>query len=323
MAGGSPSCRSGSTINPFEFMSLLIIGTVAFDEVESPFGKTGRILGGAGTYIGLAASLLTRDIKLASVVGGDFPREFLQLFEDRHIDIQGIKVVAEGKTFFWSGKYHTNMNMRDTLVTELNVLAGFDPVLPPSYSNSPYLMLGNLTPGIQKRVIEQMNPKPVLICMDTMNFWMDTAWDDLIDVLRLVDVLAINDEEARQLSGEYSLTRAAKKIRAMGPKYLIVKKGEHGAMLFSEEEVFLAPAMPLDEVIDPTGAGDSFAGGFMGYIARAGDTSFESLKSALAYGSVIASFSVEKFGTERLQEITFDDIQTRMNTFVKLIRFSL
>jgi sugar/nucleoside kinase (ribokinase family) len=304
-------------------MSLLIIGTVAFDEVESPFGKSGRILGGAATYIGLAASLFSGDIRLASVVGEDFPEEYLRLFQNRKIDTEGIKVVPGGKTFFWAGKYHANMNLRTTLVTELNVLAGFDPVLPASYRNSRYLMLGNLTPCIQKRVIEQMSPRPELICMDTMNFWMDTAWDDLLEVIKMVDVLAINEEEARQLSGEYSLSRAARKIRAMGPKFLIVKKGEHGAMLFSGEEMFIAPAMLLDEVIDPTGAGDSFAGGFMGYIARSGDTSFETLKRALVYGSVAASFSVEKFGTARLQEISIEDINTRMADFVKLFCFSM
>ena len=304
-------------------MSLLIIGTVAFDEVESPVGKSGRILGGAATYIGLAASLFYGDIRLASVVGDDFPGKYLKLLQDRKIDTEGIKVVPGGKTFFWSGRYHANMNLRTTLVTELNVLAGFDPVLPASYRNSRYLMLGNLTPCIQKKVIQQMSPRPDLICMDTMNFWMDTAWDDLLDVIKMVDVLAINEEETRQLSGEYSLSRAARKIRAMGPKFLIVKKGEHGAMLFSEDEVFIAPAMPLDEVMDPTGAGDSFAGGFMGHVAKSGDTSFETLKRALVYGSVVASFSVEKFGTDRLQEISIGDVKTRLADFLKLVSFSI
>ena len=304
-------------------MSLLIIGTVAFDEVESPVGKSGRILGGAATYIGLAASLFYGDVRLASVVGDDFPGKYLKLLQDRKIDTEGIKVVPGGKTFFWSGRYHANMNLRTTLVTELNVLAGFDPVLPASYRNSRYLMLGNLTPCIQKKVIQQMSPRPDLICMDTMNFWMDTAWDDLLDVIKMVDVLAINEEEARQLSGEYSLSRASRKIRAMGPRFLIVKKGEHGAMLFSEDEVFIAPAMPLDEVMDPTGAGDSFAGGFMGYVAKSGDTSFETLKRALVYGSVVASFSVEKFGTSRLQEISIGDVKTRLADYVKLVCFSI
>lgn len=304
-------------------MSLLIIGSVAFDEVESPFGRSGRILGGAATYIGLAASLFSGDVRLASVVGDDFPRKYLKLLQDRKIDTKGITVVPGGKTFFWSGRYHANMNMRTTLVTELNVLAGFDPVLPASYRDSRYLMLGNLTPCIQKKVIQQMSPRPDFICMDTMNFWMDTAWDDLLDVIKMVDVLAINEEEARQLSGEYSLSRAARKIRSMGPEFLIVKKGEHGAMLFSGDEVFIAPAMPLDEVMDPTGAGDSFAGGFMGYVAKSGDTSFETLKRALVYGSVVASFSVEKFGTSRLQEISIGDVKTRLADFVKLVCFSI
>ncbi len=304
-------------------MSLLVIGTVAFDEIESPFGKSGRILGGAATYIGLAASLFYGDVRLASVVGDDFLGKYLKLLQDRKIDTKGIKVVPGGKTFFWSGRYHANMNMRTTLVTELNALAGFDPVLPASYRNSRYLMLGNLTPCIQKKVIQQMSPRPDLICMDTMNFWMDTAWDDLLDVIKMVDVLAINEEETRQLSGEYSLSRAARKIRAMGPKFLIVKKGEHGAMLFSEDEVFIAPAMPLDEVMDPTGAGDSFAGGFMGHVAKSGDTSFETLKRALVYGSVVASFSVEKFGTDRLQEISIGDVKTRLADFLKLVSFSI
>lgn len=304
-------------------MSLLIIGTVAYDEVESPFGKTGRILGGAATYIGFAASLLTGDIRLASVVGEDFSGDYLQLFRERCIDIEGLKIIPGQKTFFWSGRYHVNMNMRDTLVTDLNVLADFDPILPETYRDSRYLMLGNLTPGIQKRVIEQMNPRPELICMDTMNFWMDTAWDDLLEVLTMVDVLAINEEEARQLSGEYALVRAARKILSMGPKFLIVKKGEHGAMLFSENEVFVAPAMPLEQVVDPTGAGDSFAGGFMGYVARSGNTSFETLKRALVYGSVVASFSVEKFGTDRLLEITPGDLKSRLGEFIKLVCFTM
>lgn len=304
-------------------MSLLIIGTVAFDEIESPFGKSGRILGGAATYIGMAASLLSEDIRLVSVVGDDFPREYLDLLEERNIDTAGIRIVPGGKTFFWAGRYHANMNLRDTLATELNVLADFDPMLPDHYRSSRFLMLGNLTPCIQKKVIEQMNNRPELICMDTMNFWMDTAWDDLLEVIKMVDVLAINEEEARQLSGEYSLSRASRKILAMGPKFLIVKKGEHGAMLFSGDEVFIAPAMPLDEVVDPTGAGDSFAGGFMGYVARSGDASFETLKRALVYGSVVASFSVEKFGTGRLQEISIEDVRTRLSDFVKLVCFSM
>ncbi len=304
-------------------MSLLIIGTVAFDEVETPFAKTGKILGGAATYIGLAASRLTKDIKMVSVVGGDFPNEYIELFKKNHINTSGLKIIDEGKTFFWSGRYHMDMNTRDTLVTDLNVLADFDPVLPQSYRKSRYVMLGNLTPSIQRKVIEQLEEKPRLICMDTMNFWMDTTWDDLLEVLTMVDVLAINDAEARQLSGEYSLVKAAEKIRKMGPKYLIVKKGEHGALLFYDDQVFFAPAMPLEEVFDPTGAGDTFAGGFMGYIAKMDDTSFETMKNALIYGSALASFTVEKFGTERLLEISDENISNRLLEFVKLVSFSM
>jgi sugar/nucleoside kinase (ribokinase family) len=304
-------------------MSLLIVGTVAFDEVETPFGKTGKILGGAGTYIGLAASHLTDQISIVSVVGGDFPKKYLDLFREKNIDTTGLKVVEDGKTFFWAGKYHLDMNTRDTLVTDLNVLADFDPVVPEHARNSKYLMLGNLTPSIQKRVIEQMETRPKLIVMDTMNFWMNIAWDDLMEVLTMVDVLTINDEEARQLSGEHSLMKAAKKILTMGPKYLIVKKGEHGALLFFENQVFFAPAMLLENVFDPTGAGDTFAGGFMGYIARKDDTSFETLKNALIYGSAMASFTVEKFGTDRLLEITGEDIEERLPEFVKMVAFKI
>lgn len=304
-------------------MSLLVIGTVAFDEVETPRGKTGRILGGAGTYIGLAASHLTHDIRIVSVVGGDFPASYLDLFDKHQIDTQGIKIIPEGKTFFWAGRYHENMNMRDTLVTELNVLADFDPVVPENSRNAQYLMLGNLTPAIQKKVINQMHQRPRLICMDTMNFWMDIALDDLLEVITMIDVLTINDEEARQLSGEHSLVKAARKILTMGPRYLIVKKGEHGAMLFYEDKIFYAPAMPLEDVFDPTGAGDTFAGGFMGYIARTGDTSFDNMKRALIYGSAMASFTVEKFGTDRLLEIDDTQIQTRLQQFVDLVAFEI
>lgn len=302
-------------------MSLLVIGTVAFDEVETPYGKSGKILGGAGTYIGLAASHLTNDIRIVSVVGGDFPQEHLDLMKKHNIDTDGIKVIPEGKTFFWSGKYHENMNIRDTLVTDLNVLADFDPVLPEAYKNSEYLMLGNLTPSIQKRVIEQMTTRPKLICMDTMNFWMDIALDDLLEVITMVDVLTINDEEARQLSGEYSLVKAARKVLTMGPKFLIVKKGEHGALLFYEDKIFLASAMPLEDVFDPTGAGDTFAGGFMGWIAKTGDISFENLKRAVIYGSAMASFTVEKFGTEKLTQVSPEDIQKRLDEFVQLVEY--
>ncbi|TVQ90482.1 MAG: sugar kinase [Bacteroidetes bacterium] len=304
-------------------MSLLVIGTVAFDEIETPRGKTGKILGGAGTYIGLAASHLTDDIKIVSVVGGDFPEEHMSLLKKHNIRTDGIKVIPDGKTFFWAGRYHENMNMRDTLVTDLNVLADFDPVVPGHACSSKYLMLGNLTPAIQKRVIEQMEPRPELIVMDTMNFWMDTALNDLVDVISMVDVLTINDEEARQLSGEYSLNKAAKKILTMGPRYLIVKKGEHGALLFHEDKIFHAPAMPLEDVFDPTGAGDTFAGGFIGYIAKTGDISFENMKRAIIYGSAMASFTVEKFGTERLAELSQEDIQKRLQEFVSLVAFEI
>lgn len=304
-------------------MSLLVVGTVAFDEVQTCSDKSGKILGGAATYIGLAASHLTKEVRLVSVVGGDFPENYLDVFRKRHIDISGIRVIPEGKTFFWSGKYHNNMNNRDTLCTDLNVLADFDPVLPEHYKNSRFLMLGNLTPCIQKKVIEQMNSKPVLVCMDTMNFWMNTTWDDLIEVISMVDVLTINEEEARQLSGEYSLVRAATKIKEMGPPILIIKRGEYGALLFFENQIFHAPAMPLEVVKDPTGAGDAFAGGFMGYLAKTGDVSFENLKKAVIYGSALASFVVEKFGTNRLMDISEQDIKYRLSEFVKLVSFAI
>ncbi len=304
-------------------MSLLVVGTVAFDEIETPHGRSGRILGGAATYVGLAASQIINDIRLSAVVGDDFPRDYMGIFTGRGIDTSGISVVPGEKSFYWSGRYHDNMNIRDTLCTELNVLAGFKPVLPPAYRDSEYLMLGNLTPSIQRSVIQQMDKRPRLICMDTMNFWMDTAWDDLLDVISMVDVLAVNEEEARQLSGEYSLLLAARKIHTMGPDFVIVKRGEHGAMLFSGDEKFYVPAMPLETVADPTGAGDSFAGGFMGYIARSGDKGFESMKNAIIYGTVLASFSVEKFGTERLLEISGEDIEKRLIEFVKMMSFSL
>jgi sugar/nucleoside kinase (ribokinase family) len=299
-------------------MNLLVVGTVAFDMIETPHGKTDKILGGAGTYAGLAAGLLTDNIGLVSVVGGDFPRAYLDMFTQKGIDVTGVKYVEDGKSFFWSGRYHENMNHRDTLVTELNVLADFDPVLPATYKNSRYLMLGNLTPAIQKKVIEQMEVRPELICMDTMNFWMDTSMDDLLDVLKMVDVLTINDEEARQLSGEYSLSRAAKKVLTMGPKVLIIKKGEHGALLFAEDKVFFAPAVLVDDVIDPTGAGDSFAGGFMGYIAKAGNSSFNTLKRALIFGAIIASFTVEHFGTDGLLKITSKEVQDRLGIYTSM-----
>lgn len=304
-------------------MSLLIVGTVAFDEVETPHGKSGKILGGAGTYIGLAASQYTDDINLVSVIGGDFPQEYKDILKKHKINTDGLKVIEDGKTFFWAGKYHENMNMRDTLITDLNVLADFDPVLPESYKNSEYLMLGNLTPEIQKKVIQQMTTRPKLICMDTMNFWMDIAWDDLIEVLTMVDVLTINDEEARQLSGEHNLVSAAEKILTMGPKFLVLKKGEHGALLFAEDKIFHAAGMPLKIVTDPTGAGDTFAGGFIGYIAKTGDISFGNMKKALIHASAMASFSVEKFGTDRLAEINEGDVKNRIKEFYDLVSFDI
>lgn len=303
-------------------MGLLIVGSVAFDMIETPHGKTPRIPGGAGTYAGLAASLLTDNINLVSVVGGDFPGEFLDLFRSRNINTEGVRVIPDGKSFFWSGKYHTNMNMRDTLTTELNVLAGFNPELPPSYRSNRYVLLGNLTPDIQRKVIEQMSPRPELICMDTMNFWMNTALEDLLDVIKRVDILTVNEEEARQLSGQYPLVKAASKILTMGPRFLIIKRGEHGALLFSQKEVFYAPAVLVEDVIDPTGAGDSFAGGFMGYVASMGDASFDTLKKALIYGSVIASFSVEQFGTDGLVHITTEDVNTRLRVYLAMTRVS-
>lgn len=302
-------------------MSLLTVGTVAFDDVQTPFGRAEKIVGGAATYIALSASYYTDDIKIVSVVGDDFPQEVLSMMENRGINLEGLQVKEGEKSFFWAGKYHNNMNERDTLDTQLNVLADFDPVLPKSYQNADYLMLGNLTPSIQKQVIEQMAKRPKLVGMDTMNFWMDTAMESLIDVLKLIDVLIINDEEARQLSGEYSLVKAAALIHKMGPKTIVVKKGEHGALLFQGNQVFFAPALPLAEVFDPTGAGDTFAGGFMGYMASTDDLSFENMKRAVIYGSAMASFCVEKFGIERLKELTEDEITERIVRFVQLVNF--
>ncbi len=302
-------------------MSLLTVGTVAFDDVQTPFGRAEKIVGGAATYIALSASYYTDDIKIVSVVGDDFPQEVLSMMENRGINLDGLQVKEGEKSFFWAGKYHNNMNERDTLDTQLNVLADFDPVLPKSYQNADYLMLGNLTPSIQKQVIEQMAKRPKLVGMDTMNFWMDTAMESLVDLLKLIDVLIINDEEARQLSGEYSLVKAAALIHKMGPKTIVVKKGEHGALLFQGDQVFFAPALPLAEVFDPTGAGDTFAGGFMGYMASTDDLSFENMKRAVIYGSAMASFCVEKFGIERLTELTEDEITERIVRFVQLVNF--
>ena len=302
---------------------LVIVGTVAFDAIETPFGKTDKILGGAATFIGLAASQFDIDGAIVSVVGGDFPKEYIDMLKDRGLDISSLEVVENGKTFFWSGKYHNDMNTRDTLATELNVLADFKPVVPESYKDAKVVMLGNLHPLVQLGVIEQMNAKPDLVILDTMNFWMDSALDDLMKVISKVDVITINDEEARQLTGEYSLVVAAKKIMTMGPEFVVIKKGEHGALLFFEDEIFYAPALPLKEVFDPTGAGDTFAGGFAGYLAKTGDYSFENLKKAIIYGSALASFSVEKFGTERMTNLKKEELYERIIQFKNLTQFDL
>ncbi len=304
-------------------MTNLIVGTVAFDAIETPYGKTDKIVGGAATYISLAASFFTEKLNLVSVVGGDFPKSAIKMLHDHNVDTAGLQIKENEKTFFWSGRYHNDMNSRDTLETQLNVLETFDPIVPKQFSDSDFLMLGNLVPSVQQRVLGQMTKKPKLIVLDTMNFWMDNCWDDLIKALKSVDVLTINDEEAQQLSGEHSLVAAAKKIKTMGPKYLIIKKGEHGALLFGEEKTFFAPALPLENVIDPTGAGDSFAGGFIGYLSGQDEISFEQIKTAVIYGSVMASFCVEKFGTEKLTQITKKDVLERAQSFVELSSFKL
>ncbi len=304
-------------------MRLVTVGSVAFDAIETPFGKTDKIVGGAGTFITLSASFFEKSQGIISVVGDDFPNDTLDFMNKRGINTSGIQIKKGEKTFFWSGKYHNDMNSRDTLITELNVLEHFDPIVPEAFSQADYLMLGNLSPQVQRQVIERMAKRPKLIAMDTMNFWMDIAMDDLRETISMVDVLIINDEEARQLSKEYSLMKASKVIRAMGPKILIIKKGEHGALLFHENHVFFAPALPLEEVFDPTGAGDTFAGGFMGYLAATDDISFENMKRAIIAGSALASFSVEKFGTTRLTEITESDMQERMQQFVSLTNFEM
>jgi sugar/nucleoside kinase (ribokinase family) len=300
-------------------MQLLTVGSVAFDAIETPFGKSDKIIGGAGTYITLAASFFNRQQAIVSIVGEDFPLARLDAMKDRGIDTSGIQIPAGGKTFFWSGKYHNDMNSRDTLVTELNVLGDFNPIVPDAFRSAPYLMLGNLSPDVQRKVVEQMKVIPTLIAMDTMNFWMDVAMSELKETLKWIDLLIVNDEEARQLTGEY----AAKKIAAMGPSKVVIKKGEHGALLFENERMFYAPALPLEEVFDPTGAGDCFAGGFMGYLSQTNDTSFENMKKAVIAGSAVASFCVEQFGTQRLEEISETDIQERMRTFLALSQFDL
>lgn len=299
-------------------MSLLVIGSVAFDAIETPFGKTDKIIGGAATYIALSSSYLEDTINLVAVVGGDFPKEDIHLLESHGIDTEGLQIKEEEKSFFWSGKYHNDMNSRDTLITELNVLEHFDPIIPSSYQNSDYVMLGNLSPDVQCKVIERMENRPKFIAMDTMNFWMDIAKESLDKTIGMVDVLIINDEEARQLSGEYALVKAAKKIMAMGPRFLIIKKGEHGALLFDSESIYFCPALPLEEVFDPTGAGDTFAGGFIGYLASTDDISFDNMKRAVIYGSAMASFCVEKFGTERLVNLSKSEINSRVQQFIDL-----
>ena len=302
---------------------LVIVGTLAFDAIETPFGKTDKILGGAATFIGLSASQFDIDSAVVSIVGGDFPQEYLDLLSSKNINVSGVEIVKKGKTFFWSGKYHNDMNTRDTLVTELNTLADFNPVVPANYRDSGVVMLGNLHPIVQSSVLNQMTVKPKLVILHTMNFWMNSALSDLHDVIKRIDVITINDEEARQLTGEYSLVVAARKIHEMGPKYVVIKKGEHGALLFHYDNVFYAPALPLEEVFDPTGAGDTFAGGFAGYIAKTGDTSFENMKNAVIYGSTLASFCVEKFGTERMKTLTHDEVHKRLLQFKKLTQFDI
>ncbi|MCC7223865.1 MAG: sugar kinase [Chitinophagales bacterium] len=300
-------------------MSLLVVGSMAFDAIETPFGKTDKIVGGAATYISLAASYFTNDVRLVAVVGGDFPTESVSDLQQRGISTDGLQIKADEKSFFWSGRYHNDMNSRDTLVTELNVLGSFDPLIPDSYQGVRYAMLGNLQPSVQQSVIERLRERPTLIAMDTMNFWMTTTPQELASTIGMIDLLMLNDEEARQLSGQYSLIRAARHIRQMGPRYLIIKKGEHGALLFGDnDEVFFAPALPLEEVFDPTGAGDTFAGGFMGYLAQTDDLSFANLKRAVIAGSALASFCVEKFGTEQLAQLDETQILSRMKELIRL-----
>ena len=302
---------------------LLVVGTVAFDAIETPFGKTDKILGGAATYISLSASQFGINSGIVSVVGGDFPKEYLKKLNARNINTDGIEIVEKGKTFFWKGKYHNDLNTRDTLITDLNVLADFNPIVPVEYQNTDFLMLGNLHPAVQMAVINQIPVRPKLVVLDTMNFWMDNTLNELMQVIAKIDVITINDEEARQLSGEYSLVRAAQKIHKMGPKYVVIKKGEHGALLFNNGDVFFAPALPLEEVFDPTGAGDTFAGGFIGHLAKTEDISFENMKRAIISGSNLASFCVEKFGTERMESLTYEEVQERLLQFKSLTQFDI
>jgi sugar/nucleoside kinase (ribokinase family) len=304
-------------------MSLITVGTMAFDAIETPFGKVDKIIGGSATYVAYAAANFIKPIQQISIVGYDFPQEEMDELTKRGVELDGVEIVKDKKSFFWSGKYHLDMNTRDTLVTDLNVLEDFNPIVPDSYQGAEFLMLGNLMPKLQLSVINQLTKRPKLIVMDTMNFWMDIALDDLKEVLKKVDVLMVNDSEARQLSGEFSLVKAAKNIMEMGPKFLVIKKGEHGALLFHENHVFFAPALPLEEVFDPTGAGDTFAGGFIGHLAKTGDISFENMKTAIIVGSAMASFCVEKFGPNRLREITKTDIENRIGEFVQLVNFDI
>jgi sugar/nucleoside kinase (ribokinase family) len=304
-------------------MSVIVVGTMAFDAIETPFGKTDKIIGGSATYVAYSAGNFVQPIQQVSIVGYDYPKEELAELKRRGVQLEGVEIVPDKKSFFWSGKYHLDMNTRDTLVTDLNVLADFNPKIPDSYQGAEFLMLGNLVPAIQKNVIMQLKTRPKLIVMDTMNFWMDTAMPDFLENLKLIDVLLVNDSEARQLANEYSLVKAARKILTMGPKYLVIKKGEHGALLFHGDNVFFAPALPLEDVFDPTGAGDTFAGGFIGHLAKTKDISFENMKTAIIVGSAMASFCVEKFGAERLKEITKEDIDNRIQQFVELVNFDI
>ena len=306
-----------------KIMSITVVGTMAFDAIETPFDKTDKIIGGSATYVAYAASFFVQPIQQISIVGNDFPQEELQALQARGVKTDGVEIVPDKKSFFWSGKYHLDMNSRDTLITDLNVLADFDPNVPDSYQDCDFLMLGNLVPAIQQKIINQFKQRPKLIVMDTMNFWIETAWEDLKQTLTMVDVLLVNDSEARQITNEYSLVKAARKILTMGPKFLIVKKGEHGAFLFHKNNVFFAPAMPLDDVFDPTGAGDTFAGGFIGHLAKTKDISFENMKTAIIVGSAMASFCVEKFGPQRLKEISKEDIGNRLQEFVQLVNFDI
>jgi len=304
-------------------MAIITLGTMAFDAIETPFGKIDKIVGGSATYVAYSASHLTQPIQQISIVGNDFPSEEMEELKKRNVQLAGVEIVADEKSFFWSGKYHLDMNSRDTLITDLNVLGNFKPKVPEEYQGSEFLMLGNLMPSLQISVIEQLRTRPKLIVLDTMNFWMETALEDLKKVLGMVDVLMINDSEARELSGEFSLVKSAKRILQMGPKFLVIKKGEHGALLFHDDHVFFAPALPLEDVFDPTGAGDSFAGGFIGHIAKTKDISFENMKTAIIVGSALASFCVEKFGPQRLKEITKADIDVRLQEFVQLVNFDI